>query len=83
MDAEVASACSGKHQSERGGERHLRWTKVEEDLEGDAAGLPAGRGSVRGSRTTSRDSWAQPRGEGVAVAVVVLVGGGRRVRSRA
>ena len=78
--AEVASACSGKHRSERGGERHLWWTKVEEDLKGDAARLPAGRGSVRGSRTTSRNSWAQQRGEGVAVAVVVLIGGGGRVR---
>ena len=54
--------------------------KVEEELEVDAAGLPAGRGSVRGSRMTSRSSWAQPRGEGVAVAVVVLIGGGGRVR---
>ena len=29
--AEVASACSGKHRSERGGERDLRRWEVEDD----------------------------------------------------
>ena len=31
MSAEVASACSGKHRSERGGERDLRRWEVEDD----------------------------------------------------
>ena len=31
MSAEVASACSGKHWSERGGERDLRRWEVEDD----------------------------------------------------
>ena len=36
VDAEVASACSGKHRSERGGERDLRRSEVED---GDRAVL--------------------------------------------
>ena len=31
VSAEVASACSGKHWSERGGERDLRRWEVEDD----------------------------------------------------
>ena len=31
MSAEVASACSGQHRSERGGERDLRHWEVEDD----------------------------------------------------
>ena len=31
VSAEVASACSGKHRSERGGERDLRRWEVEDD----------------------------------------------------
>jgi len=79
---EVEAQLSGPGDDLDGANRRRghRRPKVEEELEVDAAGLPAGRGSVRGSRTTSRSSWAQPRGEGVAVAVVVLVGGGGRVR---
>ena len=83
---EVEAQLSGPGDDLDGANRRRghRRPKVEEELEVDAAGLPAGRGSVRGSRTTSRSSWAQPRGEGVAVAVVVLVGGGggSRVRGR-
>ena len=79
---EVEAQLSGPGDDLDGANRRRghRRPKVEEELEVDAAGLPAGRGSVRGSRTTSRSSWAQPRGEGVAVAVVVLVSGGGRVR---
>ena len=82
---EVEAQLSGPGDDLDGANRRRghRRPKVEEELEVDAAGLPAGRGSVRGSRTTSRSSWAQPRGEGVAVAVVVLVGGDGCVRVRA
>ena len=79
---EVEAQLSGPGDDLDGANRRRghRRPKVEEELEVDAAGLQAGRGSVRGSRTTSRSSWAQPRGEGVAVAVVVLVGGDGCVR---
>ena len=38
-------------------------------------GLPAGRGSVKGSRTTSKSSGMHRRGEGVALAMGTAIGG--------
>ena len=48
MDAEVASACSGKHQSERGGERHLRWPATKTMKMASMQGLRRGAAGWRG-----------------------------------
>ena len=56
----------------------------EEDGVGDGApGRPASCGSVVGTGTSRRSSGARRRGEGKAVAAVVLVGGDGCVRVRA
>src|SRR4051812_8404177 len=64
-----------------GGRRRSRWPEEEEDVGDSVPRLFPSRGSVGRSRRTARSSWAQQRGEGVAVAVVVLVGGDGGVRA--
>jgi len=52
----------------------------EDDEDGDDAGPPAPCNSVERTRKMRRSFWAARGGEGEAMAAVVLVGGGGRIR---
>ena len=57
-----------------------RHREVEDELGEVVRGLPVPRGSAERDRATRRSFWTARGDEGEAVAAVVLVGGGERVR---
>ena len=74
------SASSGRSRRRRIDRKRARVPKVEEEGEDGIQRCLASRESTKRRRRRWRSSWACRRGEGEAVAAVVHVGGGGRVR---
>ena len=81
MVATRPTASSGRNRSEAGRRGDLRRPKLQDEVGGDDAGLPASRESVMRKRESRRTSGTARRGEWVAVDAVALDGGDGRVRS--
>ena len=79
-DAGVASACSGKHRSVRSGEGDLRRPATKMTKMVMMQGLRRRVTRWRGRGRCGGASGLLEGGEGEAMAAVVLVGGGGRIR---